>query len=197
MRLLAFSDLHRDRRQARRLAGMATEVDLVVGAGDFASMHFGLTRTIDALAAITRPMILVPGNNESVTALWRAAAVLADATVLHGETARIGGREFFGLGAGVPPAPFPWSWNLSEERAAAKLANCPEGAVMIVHSPPKGHVDVAFGKHLGSESVHAAILEKQPPLVICGHIHQCWGQEATVGAARVANVGPEGRVFEL
>jgi uncharacterized protein len=197
MRLLAFSDLHRDRKRAWRLVEMAADVDVVVGAGDFASMHFGLTRTIDALAAITKPIVLVPGNNESVTALWRAAAVLADATVLHGETARIGGRAFFGLGAGVPPAPFPWSWNLSEQSAAAKLERCPDGAVMIVHSPPKGHVDLAFGKHLGSESIHAAIVAKRPPLVICGHIHQCWGQESVVGSSQVVNVGPQGRVFEL
>jgi Icc-related predicted phosphoesterase len=197
MRLVAFSDLHRDRARARRLAEMSAEVDLVVGAGDFASMHLGLSRTIDELASITKPMILVPGNNESVTALWRAAAVLADATVLHGKAVRIGGHEFFGLGAAVPPAPFPWSWNLSEERAAVKLAACPGGAVMVVHSPPKGYVDLAFGRHLGSESIRAAIAEKHPPLVICGHIHQCAGQEAMLGDTRVVNVGPEGLVLDL
>jgi Icc-related predicted phosphoesterase len=197
MRMLAFSDLHRDRRRARSLAAMATDADVVIGAGDFASMHLGLNRTIDELAAISRPLLLVPGNNERASALWRAAAVLADATVLHGEGTRIGHTEFFGLGGAVPPAPFPWSWDVTEEQAAAKLTRCPEGAVLIVHSPPKGHVDVAFGRHLGSVSILQAILTKRPSLVICGHIHQCWGQESRVGGSRVVNVGPDGRYLEV
>lgn len=197
MRVLAFSDLHRDRGRARSLAAMATDADVVIGAGDFASMHVGLNRTIDELAAITRPLLLVPGNNERASALWRAAAVLADATVLHGEGTRIGQTEFFGLGGAVPPAPFPWSWDVTEKQAAVKLTRCPEGAVLIVHSPPKGHVDVAFGRHLGSVSILQAILAKRPSLVICGHIHQCWGQESRVGDSRVVNVGPDGRYFEV
>ena len=41
MRLLAFSDVHRDGRQAARLADMAGDADVVIGAGDFASIHPG------------------------------------------------------------------------------------------------------------------------------------------------------------
>ena len=52
MKLLAFSDLHRDLGQAATLVEMAAEADVVIGAGDFASVHEGLEETIDALAAI-------------------------------------------------------------------------------------------------------------------------------------------------
>jgi uncharacterized protein len=197
MRLLAFSDLHRNREQARRLVAMAGDADVVVGAGDYATMRFGVERTIDVLSALDRPTILVPGNNESVSALWRAAAGFKQAVILHGEGTEIGGTKFFGLGAGVPPTPFPWSWDLSEEDAATKLIGCPEGAVLVVHSPPKGYVDEAFGRHLGSRSILDAIRAKHPPLVLCGHIHQCWGQVATIGATRIVNLGPEGRFFDL
>jgi Icc-related predicted phosphoesterase len=197
MRLLAFSDLHRNRSRARELAAMAADADVVVGAGDFASMHLGLSRTLDELAAIRKPVILVPGNNERAPALWRAVTEFADARILHGDGTRIGATEFFGLGAGVPPAPFPWSWNLTEEQAAARLARCPDEAVLVVHSPPKGHVDLAFGRHLGSQAILDAIVAKRPPLVLCGHIHQCWGEEAILGQTRIANVGPKGRFFEL
>jgi uncharacterized protein len=109
----------------------------------------------------------------------------------------IAGARFFGLGGGVPPTPFPWSFDLSEEQAAAKLESCPEGAILVVHSPPKGHVDEAHGRHLGSESVLAAIERKQPALVVCGHIHQCWGRETTIGTTPVVNVGPEGGFFDI
>src|SRR5947209_3066629 len=105
MRLLAFSDLHRDRRQAERLVELARDVDVVIGAGDFASMHLGLDRVIDALSPITAPTVLIPGNNESDSALWKACASWKSALVLHGQATTIDGVQFFGLGAGVPRTP--------------------------------------------------------------------------------------------
>jgi len=33
------------------------------------------------------------------------------------------------------------SFDLTEEQAADKLAACPDGGVLVVHSPPKGYVD--------------------------------------------------------
>ena len=87
---------------------------------------------------------------------------------------------FFGLGAGVPVTPWDWSFDLTEEEAEAKLAACPEGAVLLSHSPPKGHVD----KGLGSEAVLRAAEHKQPRLVLCGHIHELWGEHSQVGDLR-------------
>ena len=195
VRLLAFSDVHRDLRQAGRLADRAGEVDAVVAAGDFASVHRGLEELIDMLAVIETPTVLVPGNNETVDALRSACEGWPAARVLHGEGTEIGGVSFFGLGGGVPVTPWDWSFDLSEEEAADRLAACPPGGVLVVHSPPKGCVDGA--RRLGSEAILAAIEEKQPHLVVCGHIHEAAGEEATVGASRVLNVGPAGAVLEL
>ncbi|HLY49012.1 MAG TPA: metallophosphoesterase [Solirubrobacteraceae bacterium] len=197
MKLLAFSDLHRDNDHAARLVELAGEADIVVGAGDYATMRLGLEGTIETLSAIARPTVLVPGNAESDTQLWRACAVWPSADVLHGQAKEISGAQFFGLGGGIPPTPFPWSFDLSEEEAAEKLEDCPEGAVLVVHSPPKGYVDEVHGRHLGSTSVREAIERKRPALVICGHIHQCWGAEAMIGTTRVLNVGPEGQLLEI
>lgn len=197
MRLLAFSDLHRDRRQAERLVELSERADVVIGAGDFASMHLGLERTIDVLSAISKPTLLVPGNNESVDALFRACAGFTRAVVLHGDAKQLDGVNFFGLGAGIPTTPFPWSFDLDEAQAAAMLSDCPEGAVLVVHSPPKGYVDEARGRSLGSTAIREAIEHKRPPLVLCGHIHQSWGREAQLGATRIVNLGPAGSFIEL
>jgi uncharacterized protein len=197
VRLLAFSDLHRDRRRAERLVELAREADVVVGAGDYATMRMGLEGTIEALSAITVPTVLVPGNAETDTELWQACAGWPSAHVLHGQALALQGTQFFGLGGGVPPTPFPWSFDLSEDEAAAKLASCPEGAVLVLHSPPKGYLDEVHGRHLGSRSILAAIERKQPVLAVCGHIHQYWGSEAGIGTTPVVNVGPDGRFFEI
>jgi Icc-related predicted phosphoesterase len=197
MKLLAFSDLHLDRERAERLVELAGGADVVVGAGDYATMRTGLDGMIETLSAITVPTVLVPGNAESDTELWRACAVWESAEVLHGRAKEVAGVEFFGLGGAVPPTPFPWSFDLSEEEAAAELEGLREGAVLVVHSPPSGYVDEVHGRHLGSTSVLDAIERKRPALVVCGHIHQCWGREATIGTTPVLNVGPEGRLLEI
>ena len=197
MRLLAFSDLHRDRDQAEELTRLARDADVVLGAGDFGSFRIGLNGVIEVLSAITAPTVLVPGNAESDSALWRACAGWESATVLHGEGTEIGGVQFFGLGGAVPPTPLPWSFDLDEDEAAAKLEGCPEGAVLVVHAPPKDHVDEVRGKHYGSEAILRTIERKRPVLAVCGHIHESWGQEATIGPTRVVNVGPKGMFFDV
>jgi len=195
VRLLAFSDLHRDAHQGQELAARARDVDVVVAAGDFASVHRGLEDMIAVLAAIETPTVVVPGNNETDVALHEACRDWGAARVLHGEGVEIDGVPFFGLGGGVPVTPWDWSFDLTEEEAAEKLAGCPEGAVLVSHSPPKGHVDGS--RRLGSEAVLRAVEEKQPRLVVCGHIHEAAGQESTVGASRVLNAGPGGILVEV
>jgi Icc-related predicted phosphoesterase len=69
--------------------------------------------------------------------------------------------------------------------------------VLIVHSPPKGHVDEAHGRSLGSEAILRTIERTRPPLALCGHIHNAWGQQSRLGRTRIVNLGPEGLFFEL
>lgn len=198
MKLLAFSDLHRNLGQAEQLVERSSEADVVIAAGDFASVHEGLEETIDALAPITVPTVLVPGNNETEDALRAACEGWDTAMVLHGEGTEIDGTQFFGLGAGVPVTPWGWSFDLDEEQAAEKLAACPEGAVLVVHSPPKGHCDQSSaGDHLGSQAIFDAIEAKRPQLAVCGHIHESWGAESEIGPTRVLNLGPAGTPIEL
>jgi uncharacterized protein len=198
MRMLAFSDLHRDLDGAARLVELSADADVVIGAGDFASIHEGLAEAIEVLAALEAPTVLVPGNNETEDALREAAAGWEAATVLHGGAAEIDGVTFFGLGAGVPVTPWDWSFDLTEEDAAARLAGCPEGGVLVVHSPPHGHADASSaGEHLGSTAILETIEQKQPRFAVCGHIHESWGERSRIGDTEVLNLGPSGAWLEL
>jgi uncharacterized protein len=198
VKLLAFSDLHRDLKQAARLVEMSADADVVIGAGDFASVHEGLEETIAALAPIETPTLLVPGNNETLDALRAAAADWPAVTVLHGEGTTIDGVDFFGLGGGVPATPWDWSFDLSEEEATAAIATAPAGCVLVLHSPPYGHCDGGDpDTHFGSKALLAAVEEKAPRLVVFGHIHEAWGCESTVGDSPLRNLGPSGTWIEI
>lgn len=198
MKLLAFSDLHRDLGQAAELVAMSAEAEVVIGAGDFASVHEGLGETIDALSKIVTPTVLVPGNNETEQALREATAGWSAATVLHGSGTTIDGVEFYGLGAGIPATPWEWSFDLDDEAAAPLLEPCPQAAVLVLHSPPRGHCDAnGSGDHFGSPALLRAIEAKAPCLAVCGHIHESWGCESRIGETPVRNLGPKGTWIEV
>jgi Icc-related predicted phosphoesterase len=193
MRLLAFSDVHCDIGAVESLVEQARDVDAVAAVGDFASVHEGLEQTIAPLKAIAAPVLLVPGNNETLEALRKACEGWDGAHVLHGASAEVGGVTFFGIGAGIPTTPWDWSFDLTDEQAAELLEPMPEGSVLLSHSPPKGHVDKGFG----SEAVRDAAERKSARAVLCGHIHEEWGNESRIGETLVRNLGPDGCVLEL
>lgn len=198
MKLLAFSDLHRDLGQAAVLVEMSAEADAVIGAGDFASVHEGLAEAIGVLAAIEKPTVLVPGNNETEDALREAATGWNTATVLHGGGTTIEGVEFYGLGAGIPITPWDWSFDLDDESASEMLASCPTGAVLVLHSPPQGHCDTnGSGDHFGSRVLLEAVEAKHPRLAVCGHIHESWGCQSRIGETPIHNLGPKGTWLEV
>ena len=197
MRILAFSDLHHARTRAEALVAASADVDLVIGAGDFCNGRRNLPEAMDLLTGLAAPMIAVPGNAESDDELREAAH--ANTSVLHGTGTRVGEVALFGLGGAVPETPFgAWSWDLSEAEARVLLDHCTRADILVSHSPPRGTVDVTSGGlSVGSVAVREAVERLQPALVLCGHVHDCWGQEARIGASRVMNLGPEPQVFEI
>lgn len=199
MKLLLSSDIHCDHAAARRLVEQSAEADAFVCAGDLAVMRRGLQGVVDILTDVECPAVVVPGNGESDTELADACRDWPNAHVLHGSGCEIGGVAFWGLGGGVPVTPFgAWSFDLTEKEAEALLSDCPAGAVLVTHSPPYGHVDMASGgEHLGSRAVLRAIERAEPRLVVCGHIHACWKEESRIGDTRIVNAGPEGIRVEL
>ncbi|MCP4202681.1 MAG: serine/threonine protein phosphatase [bacterium] len=199
MKLLLFSDLHRDLGAAERLVRLSAGAEVAVAAGDLATVHQGLHEIVAVLAKMTCPTILVPGNSETFAELSEACASWPDAHVLHSTATQVAGRSFFGLGGGVPVTPFgSWSYDFTEEEAAKLLADCPAEAILVSHSPPKGAVDRdSMGTSLGSLAVRDVILTSRPALVVCGHIHSCAGQHAKIGVTPVVNAGPRGVLWDL
>lgn len=197
MKILAFSDLHLARARAEEIVAASRVADVVIGAGDFCNMRKGIAEAMELIAGIEKPLVLVPGNNESLEELAMAAP--PGAFVLHGDTISIDGVTFFGIGGGIPVTPFgAWSWDVPEEEAAELFEAAVGADVIVSHSPPKGIADrIGTGLSVGSTAVRDAAQTIQPKLLVCGHIHDCWGEEGTIGATRVKNLGPSVNWFDL
>jgi len=197
MRILAFSDLHMARNRAADLVSASAEADLVIGAGDYCNMRQGLAEAMEMLSGIAAPLVLIPGNAESVAELVGAAP--EGVHVLHGTGMTVDGLTLFGLGYGIPVTAFgDWSCDLSEAEAAELFDRCDATDILIAHSPPKGYGDVTSqGQAVGSVAVRDAIERIQPQLAFCGHIHDSWGYRGSLGSTQVANLGPKVHWFEV
>ncbi|MFO0797447.1 MAG: metallophosphoesterase family protein [Gemmataceae bacterium] len=201
MRLLLSSDLHADRAAAVRLARTAVDADLLVGAGDFTNIRdaTALPVCLDVLRDTGKPAVLVPGNNESAEELTAACRGWDGCHVLHGTDVVVNGVTFYGVGGGIPVTPFgSWSYDFDERQGAALLAAAPPGCVLVVHSPPKGVVDVSSrGGSIGSIAIRDAVLRVRPRLVVCGHVHGSSGTTGQLAGVPVVNAGPRGVTWEL
>jgi Icc-related predicted phosphoesterase len=199
VRILAFSDLHRDTGAAQRIVEASAQADIIIGAGDFATCGEGAMDTLDILRYVRVPAVLVPGNHDNPIELRNLCEPWASSHVLHGDLVEIRAFTFFGLGGEIPCRNSePWNTALSEDEAEHILRRCPANAVLITHTPPYGCADLQrSGAHEGSRAIRAAIDEKQPLLNLCGHIHFAWGHSATLGTTRVHNLGPEINWFEI
>lgn len=192
MKILAFSDLHLSQPAANVLLKAAQDADLILGVGDFAQRREGLQSYVAQFAPWGERAIFVAGNNESEAEL-RDALAGSDITVLHGETVTTKGVTIAGIGAAVPPLPpIPWrSFDLSETDATALLSGVQNADILISHSPPYGVVDQhsTLGS-IGSIAIRDAAVRLTPKWLLCGHIHDAWGDEGAIGQTRVQNLGP-------
>ena len=194
MKLLAFSDLHRNLNRAAELVEMSSEADVVIGAGDFASVHEGLEETIDALSAIESADRAGarqqrdrrrPARGHCRTGARPRSCTAAVVT--------IDGIEFFGLGAGVPVTPWEWSFDLDEEKAAVMLTLCPRerGSSSYTRHRTATATPTAPATTSAVHALLRTIEEKEPRLAVCGHIHESWGCKSKIGKTPVRQPGPE------
>lgn len=196
MRIVAASDLHLDEQCRFALLRQAREADLVVIAGDLAQRREGLTQFLAPLESIAHKLVMVPGNNETDVQLRNATS----ATVLHGETVEIEGVVIAGIGGAIPPLPpLPWgSFDLTEKECDALLSDIQNADLMISHSPPNKICDWHRKRgNIGSEAILRNVERIKPKFLLCGHVHDCWGERGRIGQTFVANLGPVPVYFDI
>ncbi len=83
MRILAFSDLHRQKDTARDIVQASSTADVVIGAGDFATRGLGTSDTLDILREMDTPIIMVAGNHDMMDELnsWGATSTFETCSI--------------------------------------------------------------------------------------------------------------------
>ena len=142
------------------------------------------------------PALAVPGNCDPKQILQ----VLDRYGVnLHGKCERLGDITFAGLG-GSNLTPFNTPFELTEveiqEELAALGCNIGNKWVLVTHAPPYGTKldQIKAGTHVGSKSIRQYIEQKQPPVSLCGHVHEGRAIDE-LGRTLMVNPGPISKGF--
>ncbi len=194
MRILAISDVHNEVKIARKLKYVIEErnPDVIVVAGDLTS--FGpASAASDILDTLTcgkkdRPVFAVAGNGDNN----EVRNVLDKRGVnLHNRSAKVDRIGFVGF-SGPSSLQLGGLMVLNYDPVGETMKDIDkcEGRVVISHIPPSNtKVDTLFtGHHVGSDFLRDMIEEKQPDVVICGHIHEARGVDR-IGKTVVVNPG--------
>ncbi len=194
MRILAVADVHGAKDAKKRINSQIVKYtpNIVAVCGDIT--QFGPQKWAeDFLNGISLKTLAIPGNCDPIGVL--EAINDSQAIPLHGKKVTVGGYQFVGLG-GSNITPFNTPFELTEDEIYSALDELMvEGALLVVHAPPRGHLDKSSNQtHTGSQAIADIITKYSPTLVISAHIHEARGVERE-GKTTYVNPGPASRGY--
>ena len=194
MKIVALTDIHG--AYARAVKILERELpDVAIVGGDLTNV--GSVKEAEAaiaqMRAVAPVLFCVAGNMDLPQhddLFERLDISLNGRGIMHSD---IG---FFGVSS-APHSPLRTPYEITEEELARRIMagfRMVRGAkhkIFVPHAPPYGtRVDIIHsGIHVGSMAVRESIEDLQPDIVVCGHIHEAWGQDH-IGASRIVNCGP-------
>lgn len=135
-----------------------------------------------------KEVVVTPGNHDFLFERDYnfAKSCLSHATVLNQTTVTIDGVTIYG----EPRTTwfYDWAFNVLPQNMAVVWERIPEGVdVLLTHGPPAGILDKSSsGENVGCPHLRDWILEYQPKLVVCGHVHEGYGT-AKLGNTQIIN----------
>jgi Icc-related predicted phosphoesterase len=187
MRIYAVADIHGKPAKIKRIHKVLLDLkpDALIVAGDITN-YFNSSAVVEQLNHMPVPVLAVRGNTD----LKKVDHLLDDypnTSSLHLKEQKVNGQKFVGVN-GTIPVPLSSRIGLREKWIINTLeALVDDSSVLVVHSPPRGVLDEAFGRfHAGCRRLYQLVVQCQPRLVLCGHIHERPGI-ATIGQTTVVN----------
>ncbi|MFO8047799.1 MAG: metallophosphoesterase family protein [Desulfosudaceae bacterium] len=187
MKIYAAADIHgrSENFDLVRAKAVETKADAIVLAGDIGGF-FSQNRSAVQLAEMPLPVLVIRGNSDRARTeakLWPGPSVHP----LHLRKVRLKAGCFSGI-SGTCLLPLASRLGVAEAAFVQKhLSFFQDVSVLVTHPPPRGVLDKVAGRFsAGSSALRRLVLTQQPPVLICGHIHENAGT-AYLGSTLVVN----------
>ncbi|MHA2274236.1 MAG: metallophosphatase domain-containing protein [Candidatus Kariarchaeaceae archaeon] len=179
MRLLNIADTHSYQKNFINIYGNLPEADIIIHAGDLT--NWGGRKELKRFARWWNELpyehkILIAGNHDFCLYDYPEMSELLDGHYLLDSSVTINGIKFWG--SPWTPKFGNWTFMIDRFEINKKWNKIPSNVdILITHGPPFGYGDfeIHTKSRVGCEHLYEKILEIQPKLHICGHIHEDFG----------------------
>jgi uncharacterized protein len=197
-KILAIGDIHGDTGLVKRLAEKAVKenVDLIILAGDITFAEQSTKNLVGPFLKAKKPVLLIPGNHESVATADFFAEMYPGTKNIHGYSFLRYDLGIFGAGGGDVMNITPDKEIFSLLKQGHESVKNSAKQIMVTHMHPQGS-KAEFSGFEGSKAVKKAIKEFHPDVLITAHIHEAGGIEEQMGKTRVINVARKEKIFEI
>ena len=196
MNFLCTSDLHGIVPVQMKHIVTERSVDAILYAGDFTPHGWGgegnsTEEPLEFISNLGVPVYSVFGNIDPDKEYFiDAERKLKNFNFIHLKRVRIDDWYIVGLGDFYMDS-------YALRKFEDLLKKDPEKTIILSHYPPEGVVDMTdFGSHVGSREIREIVEKYEPPVMICGHIHEAAGV-GKIGKTKVANVAMKNVIIEI
>lgn len=195
MKLLAFADTHGSKKAMEQIKHKSKEADMMICAGDVSIFGQNLKEHLRFFEGLKKPIIIIPGNHESLEEMEEALVDFNNFILLHANAMEVDDYIFLGYGGG--------GFSKSDKRFEHFIKSFKkrmEGkkAILVTHAPPyHTKLDYIHGESAGNKSIRDFIDKHNPILAISGHLHENSEKMEKIGKSVVINPGPNGKIIEV
>lgn len=198
MRLLAFVDLHDDKKALEVLKKKAKhqEIEMVLCSGDITLFGRNQAEIVKLISEFEVPVLMIHGNHEEAELLKKECDKYKNMIFIHNASFRIGDYIFFGYGGGGFAQEDGVFVEMSKNFSKEIKTN--DKKIVLLHGPPFGaNADFTNNTHVGNRDYMDFIETEKIDLVICGHIHETAISDEVVDGIRIVNPGKRGVIIDL
>ena len=200
LKLLAFTDIHGAYERVDHIISSEEGVNGIIIGGDLTT--YGTpedgAKAIRVFQNNGLPVFAVAGNMDSPDFDERHESM---GVSINARGMMLGDIGLFGVSAS-PFTPMHTPYEIAEEEIARRAemgwndVREAKWKIFVPHAPPRDtKLDrIVLGRHVGSTAVRKFIEQRQPDVVVCGHIHESRGLDM-LGKTRMVNCGPSGKGY--
>ena len=197
MKILAFTDVHTNKKLVRLIAKKASGVDLLICSGDLSYFGEGLNESIKELLKAKKKILIIFGNHELEEQITELENKYDNVIDIHKKPFHIGGYTFVGYGGD--------GFSIHDKKmekyfsSLSKKLNKVSKLITVTHAPPGDtRLDVLphLG-HVGNLSITKGIIDLKPILHLCGHLHENFGKKDRIGRTLIVNPGCDGKILDI